>query len=299
MPRSSRAARPSPRRRCAPAAGPSQAPISTTVSPFLPPPPAPRSSPTWCAASPRPAAIRSIAPWTRSSKLRPLRVPASSASASCLRASASAARRTTLVSTRWSASPNAWALLVGATSGLGDRLGDRPLHVGERVGGVFRGKVANQRLKTLLDQLRDLFLDLVLHGRRAIRPEVLGDLLGQTLLESLECAGERAALPGEGVFELSLDRVHHATGLLQELLARSPGRALELTPHVVDLSRRILAVEHPGADLDRVDHGPAGFLAASARSRTTRAARSSETVRRSITSRSSSARTTPSPWSGA
>ena len=64
------------------------------------------------------------------------------------------------------------------------------------------------------------------------------------------------------MFELSLDRVHHATGLLQELLARSPGRALELTPHVVDLSRHILTIEHPGADLDRVDHGPAGFLAA-------------------------------------
>ena len=64
------------------------------------------------------------------------------------------------------------------------------------------------------------------------------------------------------MLELSLDRIDHATGLLQKLLARSPPRGLELTPHVVDLRRRILAVEHPGADLDRIDHGPAGFLAA-------------------------------------
>ena len=75
--------------------------------------------------------------------------------------------------------------------------------------------MADQRLEALLDQLGDLLLDLVLHGGRAIRPEVLGDLLGETLLESVECARERAPLLGEGVLELSLDRVDHATGLLQ------------------------------------------------------------------------------------
>ena len=58
---------------------PSAAPISTTTSPFFEPP-APGSSPVARAASPRLIATRSIAAQTRSSKLRPLRVPASSAS---------------------------------------------------------------------------------------------------------------------------------------------------------------------------------------------------------------------------
>ncbi len=67
-----------------PAEGPSAASSSTRVSPFLPPPSA-CSSPVWVREIAHVTTeIRSIAAWTRSSKLRPLRVPASSASASSL-----------------------------------------------------------------------------------------------------------------------------------------------------------------------------------------------------------------------
>ena len=82
--------------------------------------------------------------------------------------------------------------------------------------------------------------------------------------------------------------------------ARSRGRrpALELTPHVVDLRRRVLAVEHPGADLDRVGHRPAGFLSPLRALAHHASGALVGTVNRSITSRSSSARTTPSTWVG-
>ena len=56
-----------------PLEGPAAAAISTTTSPFLPPPSAP-SAPVWDAQSPRASATASIAAWTRSSKLKPLRV---------------------------------------------------------------------------------------------------------------------------------------------------------------------------------------------------------------------------------
>ena len=47
----------------------------------------------------------------------------------------------------------------------------------------------------------------------------------------------------------------------REALPQLAGMALELGPHVVHLGGRVLAVQHPGTDLDRVHHRAGGFLA--------------------------------------
>ena len=85
-----------------------------------------------------------------------------------------------------------------------------------------------------------------------------------------------------------------ASSVLESFIRSCPGRALELGPDVVDVGGGLLAVEDARADLDRLGDRLRAGLAGAGRSRTTRAARSSLTVSRSITRRSSSARTVPS-----
>ena len=231
-----------------PAAGPSAAPSSTRVSPFFPPPSAP-SPPVWAEASPRVAAIRSSARSTLSSKLRPLRVPASSASASASRPWSSPESSAVFASRLVELRLELLVALVLALLALLRPLADRRQDRAQRVVLVLGGEPAHELLVALLEHPLDLGLDRPL----AVLAEGGGDLLGQPVAVGVERLAERAGglVVAEHAAQALLDPLDGLLVLLLDRLAVGVRDLLELAPHVVDLDRRVLAVEHPGADLDR------------------------------------------------
>ncbi len=168
-----------------PADGPSAASSSTSVSPFLPPPSA-CSPPVCVAQSPRERAMRSIATWTRSSKLSPLRVPA---------ASASATRSVGLIVlsqldhfARQGLEPLSKRLLVGllARAEVAKGAHDRALEVRERVGAVLGGELLQKGRPLLVERAADLLCDLLLDRAVTAAVEAVRDPLGELLVAGLE-----------------------------------------------------------------------------------------------------------------
>ena len=118
----------------------------------------------------------------------------------------------------------------------------------QRVELVVGGEAVQERLVALLEDP----LDPRLHGALAVLAEERSELLGE-----LDAWPSSAALRAPSTSsarspaQLALDPLD-ASGSCLELLAVLAGQALELALDVVDLGRDLLAVEHPGADLDRL-----------------------------------------------
>ncbi len=124
----------------------------------------------------------------------------------------------------------ALGLLAGAE--LAVDLDHRVLEVEQRVRALLRREELEQRLALLDQRLPDELVDVLLDRAVAAAVEGLGDPLGESLVARLERPGEP--------------------------LAQLARLALELGPDVVDLGGGALALEHPGADLDRVADRLAG-----------------------------------------
>ena len=120
-------------------------------------------------------------------------------------------------------------LELGPVAGfaLERRLADPELHGDQRIRRVFGGQRADQLGLRLLDEPGDRVADLRLNA--LITAEGLRQLFGHRLRAGLD----RAA----------------------ELLLELAGHRLDLAPHVVDVGRRLLAIEHTGADLDHLHDG--------------------------------------------
>ena len=144
------------------------------MSPFLPPL-AERSSPTWCATSPRPAAscldqLEGVL----------LELPA-------LAGAALAFGGQLELGLAGVVEPLHLALELGdlldqpllRVAGALHRLDDGCLEVGQRVVAVLRRELAQQILARVGQRLLDLLLDLVLYGGVAVEPEMLRDQLGE------------------------------------------------------------------------------------------------------------------------
>jgi hypothetical protein len=89
-----------------------------------------------------------------------------------------------------------------------------------------------------------------LHGRRTPVAET-----------PLELLGELAVLLAEDRRELLLEELGDRARLGAELLLHLARGLLELRLHELRVRAGLLAVEHAGADLDRVEHGLDGIVA--------------------------------------
>ena len=103
------------------------------------------------------------------------------------------------------------------------------LVIEQRVGAVLGPEQLENRLPLALERGRNERLDVLLHRAVPRAVEGSGDLLGQGVVAGLE--------------------------LLHEPLPKRASVALEFRPHVVDVGRRLLAVQDPGADLHRLRDG--------------------------------------------
>ena len=122
-----------------------------------------------------------------------------------------------------------------ALLGLQDLLADARPHADPGIARILGGQRAQQLLAMAPRLGRDDLLDLGLHRVASLQPELGRELLGQRLRALLE-------RPAELAIELA-----------------KPG--LELTAHVVHVDGGLLAIEDPGADLDRLGDGVGGSSA--------------------------------------
>jgi hypothetical protein len=102
-----------------------------------------------------------------------------------------------------------------------------------------------------------------LHRALAVLPEGRCDQVGELTRVGFKGSAESAlaVLVAESLLQTLLDPLHRLAVLLVDHLAVRPRQLLELAPHVVDLGRGLLAIQHAGADLDRPPHAAAGLLA--------------------------------------
>ena len=278
-----------------PAAGPSAAPSSISVSPFLPPPSAP-SPPVCEEASPRVAAIRSsgavdalleAAPLAGAGLPRPPRAPRGPGRGRPARppcASSSSSFASSFVSrVSWSSLRSLVQLRRLASIGPSG----------------LRSSSAERRRMNSSSRCSSIRLIWAWTAPSRSSPKVDGDLLGELVAVRLEGLAEGARRPPRRPSARRRPSSIRSTAsrfFVLDVSRCALVTLLELAPHVVDLDRRVLAVEDAGADLDRARRiVVAGSSPASARSRTTRAVCSSAIVRSSITIRSSTRRTEPGP----
>src|SRR5215217_1221740 len=138
-------------------------------------------------------------------------------------------------------------LLVG---GLADRRHRVALERGERVGLVGRGELAEQPLARLVEQLGHRGLDLVLDGGAGVRAEV-----------AVQHARDMALLGAEGLLQPRPELGDDLLGRRAQALLDLVGGLLEVGAQHLDARARLLAVQHAGADLDRVGDHARGILA--------------------------------------
>ena len=231
-----------------PRAGPLQAPMSTTTSPVLPD--APRWSPTASDTSPWRRAMRVDRVGDRLLEGAPL-------GGALLALSGDLLELALLVAEPLELLPELPQLLeqrtlggVGAVGRLGDRLERAGLEVGERVRAVGRRELAHHVLARAHERLGHELAHAVLDRGRATVAE-----------ELLEVARKVPVLGSEHLVDLRAEVLGDRAGLVGELTFELAGRALELGLHVLGVGGRLLAVEHPRADHERVANGLDGIVA--------------------------------------
>ena len=133
---------------------------------------------------------------------------------------------------------------VRAVGGLRDGLERAGLEVGERVRAVGRRELAHEVLARAHERLGHQLAHAVLdRGGAAVAEELL------------EVARQVPVLGTEHLVHLGAEVLRHRAGLVGELALELPRRALELGLDVLGVGRGLLAVEHAGADHERVAHG--------------------------------------------
>jgi hypothetical protein len=138
-------------------------------------------------------------------------------------------------------------LLVG---GLLHDVQRRALEAGQRVVLGVRGELAAQVLAHLHADLGQQRAHAVLHGDRGVVAEVASERLRQL-----------AVLGAEDVVDAGVEALGDRPRALDERRVELARRALELRLDEVGVGAGLLAVEHAGADLERVDDDRRGVLA--------------------------------------
>ena len=222
-----------------PRGAPAQPSMSTTTSPLRPPPP--RKSPTASQSSPCPRAIASTASATASSYGRPLAVPRA-----CSAATSEAFSRSdrSPASSSFSAticSRIASSCCSGARRRVPRRAQVRGLEVGQRIRPVGRRELAQQVLAHPRRLLGHHLLELVLDRGRRLLAEQPPQLLGQV-----------PVLLAEDLVDLRAEELGDHPRLVRERALHLARDLLELVADELRVDRRLLALQHPRADLDRV-----------------------------------------------
>ena len=124
------------------------------------------------------------------------------------------------------------------------------LEGGQRVVVAVGGELPAQVLAHLDADLGQQRLDAVLHRDRGLVAEVARQRLGHV-----------AVLGPEGVVDALVEALGHQPRALDEGRVELARGLLELGLDEVGVGARLLAVEHAGADRDRVEHQPRDVLA--------------------------------------
>jgi hypothetical protein len=138
-------------------------------------------------------------------------------------------------------------LLVRRLADGGHRV---PLEGGERVGFLGRGELLEQPLARVVEQLGHRRLHLMLDGTRRVGPEV-----------AVQHARDVALLGPEGLLEARAQLGDHLLGGRAEALLDLARGLLQVGAQHLDRRSRVLALQHPRADLDRVRDDARGILA--------------------------------------